>query len=106
MAKMIYFGVLYDSVQLQQQTSTAPVRLMYRGVPYERYGPTPTPAYNGTLCYRGVQYRKQSRREEGGIQLVAVESPRTSLNRIWLSSTGWRDELLAGVPELKYSAGN
>ena len=72
MAKMIYFGVLYDSVQLQQQTSTAPVRLMYRGVPYVRSGQTPTPAYTGILCYRGVEYRKHPSRDERDFQLIAA----------------------------------
>lgn len=72
MAKMIYFGVRYDSVQLQQQTSTAPTRLMYRGVSYERSGPTPAHAYNGILCYRGVEYRKHPSRDERDFQLIAA----------------------------------
>lgn len=82
MAKMIYFGVQYDSVQLPQQTSTAPARLMYRGVSYDRTGPTPAPAYTGILCYRGVQYRKHPSRDERDFQPVATSSPQISLSRI------------------------
>jgi hypothetical protein len=82
MTRMVYFGVQYDSVQLQQQTSTAPARLMYRGVSYDRNSPTPAPAYTGILCYRGVQYRKHPSRDERDSQLIAAASPQILLNRI------------------------
>lgn len=72
MARMVYFGVQYDPVQLQQHTSSRVARLMYRGVSYDRTDLTRAPAYTGILCYRGVQYGKSASCVERGFRLKAA----------------------------------